>query len=581
VAKDKLFKKALALSEARDFSAAIPCYLKVLARQPRHLDANYLLGAAYAERKQYTEAEQYLSVACRLRPDSPAILANLGNVYMLLDRLDPAVECFQRAVDVAPDFSFARNGLGLAYGRCGRYLEALEQYDQAITHAPRTAQYRSNAAILLSGVGLAREALARYTQALSIDPRNDVIHSNYLMTLNYLPEYTPEKLAELHFSWGRTHPCAPPRSAVAGDRVRIGYVSPDFRQHPVGQLIFPVLREHDRGRFAVHCYADSTETNEDDLTHLMRALDVEWTRVAGMSVPELAATIRRDRIDVLVDLAGHTAGNRLPLYAARPAQVNVSYLGYPATTGLQCMDGMITDAWLDPHGRADGCYSEALIRLTEGWFVYEPLAEVPPVGPLPCCARNFVTFGALCNSNKLNDDVIGAWSRILASVDRSRLVMQSKYFRDPQVVALFQQRFAGCGVALERLDFLPQMPYLEHLAIYSGIDVCLDTFPWNGHMTVLGALTMGVPVIAIEGNTRAGRMASGILHALGLSDLVTRDVDAYVAAATSLSRDPDRLQALRAGMRARLKASPMAQARHFTRGLEQAYLDLLAGGLGG
>ncbi len=568
---DKLIKKAVSRTRAKDFTGAIKYYRKILTKDPYHLDANYLLGAALAERKLYPEAERYLTAARKVKPDSPYVLANLGSVYQLRGNITAAVECLERVKATHPHFPNARNSLGICYAELGRLLEALEEYRIANRQAPGTAQYLYNVAVLSAKLGFMKQALAHYAQALEIDSTDARIHSNYLMTSLYVDTISPDEVAARHIAWGQRHP-VPPAVPVAapGERLRIGYVSPDFRNHPVGQLIAPLLREHDRSRFAVYCYSDVAKP--DGQTQLIRSFELSWRETSDLSDDGLSRLIRNDGIDILVDLSGHTGNNRLGVFALRPAPVSVSYLGYPATTGLASIDYIVSDAWLDPIDTTDGRYSEELVRLPGAWFAFEPRDDCPEVSTLPATKNGYITFGALCNPQKLDDAVIELWSELLKRVPGSRLILQSGSFQDARVKQYFIGRFVRHGVQSEALELLAEMPWHEHLGVYGEIDIALDTFPWNSHMTALNALWMGVPLITVRGDARVSRMCSGILNMIGLQDLVADTTMEYLDVAISLASRPDRLAALRAELRERMRSSPFCDATAVTREFEKLLL---------
>jgi predicted O-linked N-acetylglucosamine transferase (SPINDLY family) len=352
-------------------------------------------------------------------------------------------------------------------------------------------------------------------------------------------------------------------------RLRIGYVSPDFRFHPVGRFLLPLLETHDRGNFEIFCYASVDVP--DALTDRCRAYTDAWRDVRDLSDEQLAQVVRRDRIDVLVDLTMHMAQNRLLLFARKPAPVQVTYLAYCGTTGLETMDYRLTDPHLDPPGGDERFYSERSVRLPETYWCYRPTIETPPVNPLPALAAGHVRFGSLNNFCKATPPTLAAWGRLLQAVPVSRLLLSARAgsHRDRVRGLLGEQ-----GVASERVDFVDIQPVAEYFALYQQIDVALDPFPYGGGTTSCDALWMGVPVVSLAGQTAVGRGGLSILTNVGLPDLAARDAGHYVQVAAELAQDLPRLSDLRATLRERMRNSPLMDAPRFARSVEAAYREM-------
>ena len=379
--------------------------------------------------------------------------------------------------------------------------------------------------------------------------------------------------------WDRQHalPLLPAHPSFELDRsperrLRIGYVSPDFRQHAVALFAEPLLAAHDRSAVELHCYAEVPAP--DAVTERFRALADHWHSTVGLSDEELAEQIRRDRIDVLVDLAGHTAGNRLLTFARKPAPVQVTWLlGHGYTSGLSAMDAFLADAELAPPG-SDGLFSEHLVRLSRIPLAYAPPAEMPDVAPLPARANGCITFGYFGRTVRLNDAVLAAWARILHAVPGSRLMLNSSPFGEPAGREQMSARFAALGIDPARFDLVYTSPQPRTWAAYGEIDIALDPFPHNAGTTTIEALWQGVPVLSLAGRPTVGRFGAAILHAVGLDDWVTNDVDAYVARAVAAAADIDALARLRAELRPRFAASPLRDAAGLAREIEAAYRTL-------
>ena len=404
-------------------------------------------------------------------------------------------------------------------------------------------------------------------------PDNAGVHSDFLLALWHDPRQTPRAVFEESRRWAARHAEPLRRLWRAHDndrdperRLRVGYVSPDFRDHAVGRLLRPVLARHGREAFEVFCYSDVERP--DAMTARLRPLADVWRDTASIYDEELAEQVRADRIDILVDCCGHFAGNRLLAFALKPAPVQVSHFGYCGTTGLSAIDYRITDASSDPPGTTEACHTEALVRLDGGCcWCYEPAEPTPDVGPLPALAVGHVTFGSLNRPAKLNDAVIETWARVLRAVPGSRLLLLSGTASDAGLSA----RFARHGVDAARVDDAPRQPRLDYLALHNRIDVGLDPFPFNGDNTLCDALWMGVPSVALAGDAFVSRRGVSHLNNVGLPELAAEDVDGYVWVAAELAADLPRLAALRAGLRGRLSGSALADGRSYVRRLEEAY----------
>jgi predicted O-linked N-acetylglucosamine transferase (SPINDLY family) len=461
----------------------------------------------------------------------------------------------------------------------GELDEAAQCLRRAIQLHPRerSATTHNTLANTLRLQGKLAEALEHYAISLSIEPDAADVRSNYLYVHNCLAEQNLSAIFQAHREFGaRCDRPMPPAARVGGGtpgRLRVGYVSPDFRQHSVAHFIEPVLAAHDRERFEVFCYANNTVS--DDTTRRLKALVPQWRLIHGRDDAEVAQLIRADGIDILVDLAGHTAKNRLPLFGLKPAPVQVTWLGYPNTTGMTTMDFRITDRFADPPGESDSLHTERLYRMPECFLCFLPPAPSPDVGPLPALHRGFVTFASFNNFAKITPQVIAAWARLLQRVPGSRLAMKNISMDAAHVREHLRTALARAGIEAARLELLsPSATPMEHLERYNAVDIGLDPFPYNGTTTTCDALWMGVPVVALEGRSHVGRVGVSLLNNAGLAQLVARDGDDYVEIAARLAGDLPRLASLRGALRERLRASPLMDAPRFTRHLEAAYADM-------
>jgi predicted O-linked N-acetylglucosamine transferase (SPINDLY family) len=563
------------LARQGQWTEAIACYQEALRLRPEFVEAYGNLAAAFQDQGQFAEAETNLRAAVRLRPEFAGTHFNLGAALLKQKRSAEAMGCFERAVQLEPGFAKGHHSLGLALRDLGRLDEAQASYEKALRLKPDYPETYLDLGNLHKDQGLLDEALTAYRTALELRP-DAPYHSNLVYGLSYHPGYDAETVLEECRRWDHQH--AEPLSGFiqphTNDRcpdrcLRIGYVSPDFRAHPVGRFLLPILEAHDHAQFEIFCYASQHEA--DALTDRCRALADTWRNIFPLSDQQAADLIRRDRIDLLVDVTMHMAGNRLLVFARKPAPVQLTYLAYCGTTGLRTMDYRLTDPYLDPPDHDDRYYAEQSIRLPQTYWCYPLLAKGPSVNALPALATGHVTFGCLNNFFKVTPVTLDAWCRLLRALPGARLVLHAHAGRHRERVRDF---FAQQQIAPERLEFVPSAPLPEYLGRYGRLDVALDPFPYGGGTTTCDALWMGVPVVSKAGPTALGRGGLSILSNVGLADLVAQDDDQYIDIAVSLASDLSRLSELRASLRERLQASPLMDGPRFTRALEAVYRRL-------
>jgi predicted O-linked N-acetylglucosamine transferase (SPINDLY family) len=416
-----------------------------------------------------------------------------------------------------------------------------------------------------------REAISAYDRAADLAPLSLRAASSSAFGRTYLADCTPEEVLEAHRAYARRLPRPPVPAAVrrTPERLRIGYVSADFRRHSVAYFVEPVLAHHDRGAFEIRCYYNHRKA--DDVTARLLALSDGWVDCADLSDDELEARIRADRIDILVDLSGHTSGNRLTVFARRPAPVQGIWLGYPTTTGLDAIDFRVSDWCVDPEGE-ERASVERVARLEDSYFCFGAPRIAARLGPPPMSRTGEPVFGSFNNLAKASGDALALWKRVLDSVSGSRLMLKSKGLADEKSRADFCERLEGAGISRERVILSGWKESTgAHLAAYDEVDIGLDTTPYNGATTTCEALWMGVPVVTLRGRTHASRMGASILAAAGLDELVARTGDDYVRIAVELAKEPQRVSSLRVGLRERLTASRLMDAPRFVAGLERAF----------
>ncbi len=519
------------------------------------------------------EAERLYAQVIAANPRDADALHLVGVIALQRGDHDGAVALIRHALACGLAGAHAHLNLGAAYRAKGLLTDAIAQYRAALALDPRSSAAQNNLANALQLMGDAEGAVAALRAAVALAPRDAAVRSNLLYALNLSAELSPDEVAREHRAWGAS--VEAPRAAHANDRdparrLRVGFVSSDLRTHSVTFFLGPLLEGLDRGAVAVFCYASGVRV--DETTARLKSLSDGWADVAGDSDAALAARIRADRIDVLVDLGGHTSGNRLGAFALRPAPVQVTWLGYPNTTGLAAIDYRVTDAVADPPGPDDARYPERLARLDGCFLCYEPWADAPDVTPPPAARAGSVTFGSFNNLSKLNAPVIALWSRVLGAVPASTLLLKSSPLADPGTRALVERRFAAHGVDPSRLRLAAEEPTVRrHLARYADVDIALDPFPYNGTTTTCEALWMGVPVVTRAGDRHAARVGADLLSRVGLDDLVAADDDAYVARAAHLAHDLDALAARRSAQRERVARSPLCDRAAFARAMAEAW----------
>jgi predicted O-linked N-acetylglucosamine transferase (SPINDLY family) len=555
-----------ALHDQQDRDAAMDCWRRAIEAKPNFAEAHNNLGNALREEGKPSDAVACCRRAVELKPGFAEAHSNLGVALKDLGKFDEAIACWDTALQLKPDYAEAHSNLGNVLRERGRLTEAVDCYRRALEFRPGYAGAHSNLGNALKDQGKLEESLACYRQAMELKPDLAEAHSNLLCALHYCPGMTPSALAEAHADFDRRHAahlcCSPPHPHVghSASGLRIGFVSPDLGRHPVGNCLVRVLENLDPQRQAAVCYSDRIV--QDDLTCRLQAASAQWRDVAGMSDEQLAQQIRADEIDILFDLAGHTARNRLLVFARRPAPVEITWLGYEGTTGLAAMDYLLTDHHVVPDELRQ-FHRENVLRMPDGYLCYDPPAIAPPPGLPPALERGYVTFGSFNNLAKINPQIVAIWAEILLRIDTARLVLKYSGLGDAAVRQRYLDLFAAHGIDSQRLDFLPSSSYADYLAAYYDVDVALDPFPFSGSVTTCDALWMGLPVVTCPGETFASRHTVSHLANAGLSGTVARDLENYVELAVGWASDLNRLADLRAGLRGKMAASPLCDGRRF------------------
>ncbi|HVY49284.1 MAG TPA: tetratricopeptide repeat protein [Minicystis sp.] len=537
--------------------------VEILLKARRHQEALALADALVARASVSTNAYVLAGLA-RLRTNTAG-----------------AIEHFERAVEVGPKHAPAWEGLGLATMEAGLEDKAVPALRRVLELAPHQMKCRANLAVALANGGEHAEARALIEQGRGARGELD---STGLFLLNTLDGMSAEEVAEEHRRWGRSEVARHAERVVLGPsrtpgkkRLRVGYLSPDLRAHSVAFFMLPIIVAHDRDAVEVVLYHDDAQA--DEVTALARKRADGFRSVSDLSDDELFERLRADRVDLLVDLAGHTRCNRLSVFSRRPAPVQVTYLGYPNTTGLGTIDARVTDAFADPPGETEALHTERLVRPFASFLAYAPLASTPEPSSPPVETNGVVTFGSFNARRKVTPGCVALWSRVLAEVPNSRLLLKSKPLDAPACLERLLRDFEAHGIARERVEAVPhQRSMLDHLATYARIDVALDTSPYNGTTTTCEALWQGVPVVTLAGRVHASRVGASLLTNVGLADLVAADADAFVKIASTLAGDVARRRSLRMGLRAMMRSSPLCDARGLAAGLERLYRELFDAG---
>jgi predicted O-linked N-acetylglucosamine transferase (SPINDLY family) len=585
---------------------------QALAVNPRHDDALHLLGVIALQAGRNVAATQLIRQAIALNARNPAYHANLGIALRMLDRAAEAIESFRRAIALDPGLAVIHYNLGNALRERGDLAEAVRSYENALARDPAYAEAHYNLGIALQLQRKFGAAIESYCKALALKPDHAAVHSNlgnalqeqgrldeaaqsYRRALNLDPAqaeaegnlilmslYRPgtglADIVQAARRWNERHAdrfraAWPTRSQTGrtGPRPRIGFVSGDFRQHVVGNTLIPAVEGLARRGHRLTCYYNGTIA--DGMTGRFQAAAAQWRSIAGQPDESVVQRIQADGIDILFDLSGMTALNRLAVFARKPAPVQVAWFGYPATTGLLAMDYLLADRWQVPEA-ASMHYQEKIARLPDSYVCYAPPPDAPQVAELPSRRNGWITFGSFNETKKITPQTVAVWSRIVNRTPGARMLLKARSFDDAATRARYEALFAEQGVGRDRLEFVGWTPPAEHMQAMSRADIALDSFPYAGGATTLDTLWMGVPVVACPGEPLSSRHSTSYLSTIGMPELIAGDLDHYVELAVALANDPLRLADLRATLRPHMAASPLCDAERFVNHLEAACMAM-------
>ena len=533
------------------------------------------VGAALAQKGLLDEAIKNFSSAIELDPKVPSFWSNLGNALNLTGETEAACRCFEKGSKLKGAPAHLFDNWGLALADSGRLRDALEAHKKAVALDPGMADALCNLGNAYRAIGRLDDALMNLGAAAALSPGSRSIASSRLYTMNFLTAISPEEVARAHLSW----PGADMARAVtfantrAPDRaLRIGYVSSDFRRHSCANFLLPLIERHNKQ--VIHVTAFSGVQAPDEITQQFRSSTDDWVDIASTTDEEFCEEVRRRSIDILVDCGGHTSSTRLAAFALRAAPIQVSWLGYPHTTGVAAIDARLTDSIATPPGMAP-LFSEALVPLPDGFLTYHPLKACKVYATPPCVTAGHVTFGAFHNLAKISDTALELWASILSAVPNSQLKIKTKSFADSRVRAEFESRCMRVGIDLARVELRSWRSREEdHFVDFKDVDVVLDATPYNGATTTCEALWMGVPVVTLLGDRPAGRVGASLLSQIGRPEWVAETQDEYVRIATELAGDQSRLVDVRKALRGEVQRSSLGDASLFARSVEAAYRSL-------
>jgi protein O-GlcNAc transferase len=568
------YNLGIALRKVGRFDEAIFWLRQAVALQPEYRDACLNLAIYLRERAQWTEAVAMYRRAVFLFNGAIELQLGLAASLVGAGEFDEAISLYNKSLASRPGAVTIYRGLGLAHEARGNLAQADEAFNQALKIQPEYVEGLCDLGRLKIVIGRVDQAVDCFNQAINLRPTDPIAYSNRLAALHFLPDFDPVAIYHEHIDWNQKHAqplnyeIRPHDNGRDPDRrLRVGYVSPDFHEHPVSFFMESVLAGHDPQQVEVYAYADSTRY--DAVTARLQKLVPQWRNITAFGDQNVAEMIRKDQIDILIDLAGHTSGNRLLLFARKPAPIQMTYLGYPGTTGLSAMDYRLTDVHADPPEMTEQYYSEKLIRLPRSFLCYRPPSDAPEVGPLPALSNGFITFGSFNHLAKINPQVVELWSQILKQIPNSRMLIKNAGLADESARRELLARFAANGVESSRVELRgAAATHADHLRMYNEMDITLDTFPYNGTTTSCEAMWMGVPMVTLEGQRYAGRVGLSLMTNIKLPELIAKSPAEYLELAVDLAGDTSALSEIRGTMREWMLESPLMNGRRLAWNLE-------------
>ena len=570
-------KDGIAYHVAGEINKAAIQFEKIIAISSDHPEANYRLGLIDHQRGLNAEAAERLEKVVPVLGESDQFAFNFGTILLALEKFPEAAIQFRKSIDKAPANPDAWGNNAIALHRMGEFEAAGSNYLEAFRLRPDHVATVYNLAGLYYKCGLAADAEACFHHVIRLQPDHSIAYNDALLMAQYSSTVTADVLFARHCEFAAQFETPLKKNWQAHTnlpspekRLKIGYVSADLRNHAVAFFLEPMFEHHDRQNFDIFCYHNHAE--HDAVSDRLQSHTDQWVVCIDMSDDELAARIRADGIDILIDLSGHTAGNRLLTFARKPAPVQITFNGYPATTGLTAMDYRITDEMLDPVGMSERYHSEKLLRVPSV-IIFKPYAQSPALMPLPALSSEFFTFACLNSLIKITDDAIRVWSIILSRKPNSRLMLAN--VSNPSISKRLLSKFAGHGITADRLRLIPPLPLMEYLSLHGEIDLALDPFPYNGGTTTNHSLWMGVPVLTLRGQRAVSRTGAAVMTSAGLDHFVTHSEEEYIERALSISSDLAALDNTRQSARSRFvgrnREAPLELTRYFEAALRVAW----------
>jgi protein O-GlcNAc transferase len=571
----QLVKQAMLLHRRGELEQARDIYAQILKFSPRHPDALHLYGLVCHELGDHRTAVTYIRRAVEQVPDQAVLRNNLGDALRQAGDLNEALTQLNIALELRPGYAGVYQNLSSVYTLTGNHEAALQNARKAVQLDENRPEAWFNLGLILLDHVLLEESVDAFRKALELRPAYHSAATSLLYTLNLLPDTDPAMIAQEHCkvaaaAFGTVQ--SDPAKAKRNERIRIAYVSGDFRAHAVNYFFEPVLESHDTKDFETYCYSDVS--HPDHVTRRLQQSVSHWRDISSWEDDRVIEKVKSDRIDILIDLAGYTKNHRLAVFASKPAPCQFSWLGFPNTTGLESMDYRVVDLYTAPEDEpASG--SEELIKLPHGFACFRAPEQTPPVQPAAVLNNGFVTLGCLHKLEKLNEGVISLWAGILQENPGTRLLLARDQLDDWQQQRL-QSLFSQHDISRDRLTMIqlsnPQQSFFD---LFADIDILLDTFPWSGHTLACCALWMGVPVVSLNGDRHAGRMVASVLHSLDLDELIAEDTESYCRIVSDLCTNQGQLMRYRVGLRKRFEKSSMRDEVGFTKSLESKFRQVL------
>jgi protein O-GlcNAc transferase len=589
-----------------NFNKALEYYKIALDINPKSDEAMTNMGVTLVNLGEIYSAIENYQKAIKININNMSAYGNLGNALSELAKFDDAIACFKKALKISPNHPYILNNLGHTYKLNGKIIEAQRCYFQSIALDPKCIDAHNNLAILYLDIGDYEKALASFRNSISIDenyiatlismgaaladvrkeqeaiecfqkvinlsPKEHTAISNLLLLSNYSAEYTPDYVSTLHKDNGSIiESIFEPLSFKADQversqsisKIKLGFVSADLHQHSVTYFLEPLLQNINQEEFSIICYNNSYI--DDAVTKRIKSIATLWHDVEPMTHKQLYSLIQKDEVDILIDLSGHTRGNRLPVFAMKPAKIQLTWLGYPNTTGLKSMDYRIVDHYTDPKSLNDHLYTEKLLRIDGSFLCFSPEENVPINKNNLMKKDNLFTFGSFNNLAKMSEGVLKCWAQILNQHENSRIMLKNKQLNSNYMRNIYLKKFEEHGINNERVILLSwSNSRQDHLNLYNSIDLALDTFPYNGTTTTFESLWMNVPVLCMEGNNHSGRVGYSILKNLGLESFISKSEEHYIEKALHFAKNREEVNELSLGLRDKLTSSDLCNAKKFT-----------------